>query len=553
MAAAASAPPSIQTYRQYFADESRDPHSESYRPLLSKFWAENNPSTSQALYNLVSSADTSQASAFLFLRQDGNDAFFQVLHSLGTYPAVIGRPSPWDGKAYASVGGVVNGMITTVDLQPSAFEYSHGGLSENVPNTLARARELLTQSPDLEFLGPFLDNDAQITTTRTRQYIPLPFRYVNLFLDREVKVRKGFIDLSTLMEAQGDDVACAELRDWLLLAVTRGTPEGTPHLVQPAPSVPMADRRLLAHRLDITHRHLPGLRLPTDGSSHLDTLVGKLIHEQRLTRIEASDQANAAQAPKTVAKALGSEVVSTLLAIIGVSAEEDLPQFWRDVAQAGKRDRQALEQALLSTARDLGMADAAPVVTPDLVKRATGLQWAGLSVDNLSEGIQPFSIILPDYVGSEVGVEAQRLAKTYDIMNGTQTTASLKDAQTVNSGKAVIPKDFGEARAHLVALMMVWTVLLGDTHPFVCSFGQRGGRGPAAQSGGQARFLPHSPISILHPRGPTPYSGQAHSHQSGSAPSHHVLARQPSEPSHYRHDHACLFLFTSTRRIHRHS
>jgi hypothetical protein len=67
---------------------------------------------------------------------------------------------------------------------------------------------------------------------------------------------------------------------------------------------------------------------------------------------------------------------------------------------------------MLSKARDINMAEVAPVATLDLVKKVIGfLQWHGLNADDLSEGIQPFSIVLHDYVGSEAGVEAQRLAE----------------------------------------------------------------------------------------------------------------------------------------------
>jgi len=94
-----------------------------------------------------------------------------------------------------------------------------------------------------------------------------------------------------------------------------------------------------------------------------------------------------------------------------------------------------------------------------------------MSSDDLGEGIQPFSIVLPDYAHSDVGLEAQRLTQTYDIIaDGTTTT--LQDASVVKTTKVNIPVEFSKAWAHLVALKFVWSVLLGDQHPFVHSYGE---------------------------------------------------------------------------------
>ncbi|MBV5276518.1 hypothetical protein JZU56_01370, partial [bacterium] len=118
--------------------------------------------------------------------------------------------------------------------------------------------------------------------------------------------------------------------------------------------------------------------------------VSLMVTEQRLARTEAQVRAEHDRAPKTVAKAIGQESTTTLMALCQVGSEADLPKFWNDLAAAGKRDRQALEQAMLSKARDINMAEVAPVATPDLVKKVIGLQWHGLNADDLSEGIQPF-------------------------------------------------------------------------------------------------------------------------------------------------------------------
>ena len=73
----------------------------------------------------------------------------------------------------------------------------------------------------------------------------------------------------------------------------------------------------------------------------------------------------------------------------------DLPEMWSDLAaNGGKRDRDLIEMSFRNTAAELGMADLTPVVTPSLAKKITGLRFVGADLDNLNEGINPFSIVI---------------------------------------------------------------------------------------------------------------------------------------------------------------
>ena len=99
------------------------------------------------------------------------------------------------------------------------------------------------------------------------------------------------------------------------------------------------------------------------------------------------------------------------------------------------------------------------------------MDWAGVNMEDLSLGIQPFAIVLRNYISDEttVGAEAQEFATQYDtVMDGASTT--LADAKVFKSSKAVLPSNMVDARAHLEALMILWTTLLGATHPFVTAY-----------------------------------------------------------------------------------
>ena len=472
-------PPAAATYQAYFLDDSKDPYQGNYTSLLLEFRTADNPRSADSLRNLVSDMDPSYPQAFLTLQQPpGSDnAYYKVIHGLCKYPSLVGRPTPWDGQVFGFVGDVVEGMITTVNLPATAFALHRADAAhENVPATLGRALELLNNNPDDDFLAPLADADASIMQARTRAWVPLPHKYVPLLLDRQVTAREGFIDLAAAITAHEDEANCPQLVHWLLLSIMQRAVGDVPSLATAPPTVPLADRMLLSQRKSLMSRHLPGLEHGTATSlettqQRLANSVGEMAQEQRMARLEAQDRANRQQAPKTVSKGLGAETANTLLAVCLVDTEDSLPQLWTDLANAGKRDRQALEQAMMRKARDLQMAEVAPVATPDLVKKITGLQWAGLSADDLTEGIQPFAIVLPDYVGSDTGLEAQKMAEAYDLLQGTDISSSLQDAKSVKSSKAVVPVEFSEALAHLVALTIVWSVMLGDNHPFVTALG----------------------------------------------------------------------------------
>jgi len=176
--------------------------------------------------------------------------------------------------------------------------------------------------------------------------------------------------------------------------------------------------------------------------------------------------------PKTPRSHFGAATCETLQTLCDVHREEDLPPVWAQLAAAGKKDRLALEQAIMARARELGMAEQCPVVTPDLTKKVVSLNWAGTNLDDLSEGIQPFALVLPEYSGSDARTQAPRQAEVYDILASSDATATLNDAKALKSSSAVILTDYIEARAHLAGSMIVWSVLVGDGHPFVVSLGK---------------------------------------------------------------------------------
>lgn len=198
-----------------------------------------------------------------------------------------------------------------------------------------------------------------------------------------------------------------------------------------------------------------------------------LTQQHRLVHKEARERALEAKAPKSLSDILGPEATQTLMAVCHAEEESELPPFWKQLAVAGlKRDRLTLQEALRAKGRARGVVAGVPIATPNLIKKITGLHWAGLNIDDLSEGLQPFVIVLLDNANADVGVEAQRRADTYDIiLQEGSTSTSYQDAQALKVSKAVIPRDVNDACAQLLATLLLWAVLVGDNHPFVYALG----------------------------------------------------------------------------------
>jgi hypothetical protein len=81
------------------------------------------------------------------------------------------------------------------------------------------------------------------------------------------------------------------------------------------------------------------------------------------------------------------------MVLCDVEVKTDLPEVWSDIpSSGGRRDRDLIEIAFRNTATELGTPDVTPVVTPNLAKKTTGLRFVGANLDNLHEGINPFSL-----------------------------------------------------------------------------------------------------------------------------------------------------------------
>ena len=292
-----------------------------------------------------------------------------------------------------------------------------------------------------------------------------------------MKAREGFVALTSALEGYQDVDDCKELVDWLLLSIIQATDTTGPSPRRPELDGVVADAQLLEHREGILHRHLPGLRggPPTDLAATVARMAQatvRMADQQERARQEQTERANR-DTRKTVKQWLGESATETLLRYTLSEQEADLPAVWLSLAQAGKQDRAALDSSLRASADALGKPEAAPHATADLLKKITKLEWGGSNQDDLAQGIHPFAILLEEgYMDPELlAAHAETLAAgdIYDTVMTGSTIGAL-DAQKLKKTKVVVPRLFGEAKAHLAAVSVVWVMMLKEGHPFALAY-----------------------------------------------------------------------------------
>ncbi len=178
--------------------------------------------------------------------------------------------------------------------------------------------------------------------------------------------------------------------------------------------------------------------------------------------------------PKMVSEYFKPYMMNKLMELCGVTTEASLPDLWSTLAaQNGKCECAMIDNLIQEAANDVGYPHLAPVITPGLAKKVLGLHLAGTSMDNLSEGVSPFMMIIQDYTSPTSGrdyLEATRVAQDYDNLVGGSFMADLSDIKTINSStKVQVPMSYPTARAMLQAYAIFLGAILGTEHDRVKS------------------------------------------------------------------------------------
>jgi hypothetical protein len=477
-------PPPVVTFHQLYTDAASDQHNGNYATLMATF-ADALQVDHDDLHRIATGNGIGIGNSYIAMAEHPTDLAGRsfVYHGIVMHPTVIGLPTLWDGSTYAFVNDVVDGDIFSVPFTSGLFQRSRANIYTNLPATVERCSELWAANPDALLLDPLPDGDAAIRQVRTRRIMQVPPRYLPILLGRHLTPRQLWLELVGAIVANHDAVPCAPLVDWVMMACFRRAPNEASSLTRAAPSVPpLANADFIRHRRSILHHLLPALATTPAahlanpaGNAQLVNIVGLLLDEQRLAREDDRARHAAAKAPKLPSAFWSPADADFLCRMCEVNHEDQLPELWLALAAGGKGDCTILARLLAETATAEGCPGGAPIASCHLSKKFSDLQFAGHNVDDLSEGIQPFALVVRDLAITTEQVQAlaalDRANTDYDqLMRGT-ATSGLADQQTLRGNPNVkIAQSFQEAKSLLIATRILLRCMLGSEHSLYCAF-----------------------------------------------------------------------------------
>jgi hypothetical protein len=145
------------------------------------------------------------------------------------------------------------------------------------------------------------------------------------------------------------------------------------------------------------------------------------------------------------------------------------------------------------------MSNRGPIITPDFARKIAQLSFAGHEMDNLSEGLQPFAMVVVDHRSIQARTtmdHVRRTAEDYDLVTAGKTNTSLTDARSLR-GTNVIHIDFDSvhAEARVDATLITLDAILGDDHTFAWALQQMWNRYTADRLVYQRRIEAHCRIN----------------------------------------------------------
>ncbi len=485
--AAVPAPIPIRSFASKYADIATDPYLGDYAAPMSQFSEDATRRTANQLHQQVRGMDTAKPNAYIGMFAFPNEEAGRsmVFHGITPFPQTFGVPSPWDDKVFAFAQDVTpGGDIMTVEFVEEYFARSLANDAEmNVPDTLLHMDALLSADLAVPLLGPFDDNAVEIRKLRTRNMMFVPPAYLPIVIGRRLTPRQLYTELAGAIRADNKSIMCAPLIKWIFMTLVRE--EGVGPLPSPVlqamPILPFADPVLLSHRRQVLLHQLPDLdptrAQPADtlaAHTQLINFVGTLVSDQQLARQAMEDRAIAADARRAQAdgpKLPREELQASICHLCGVDNIEDAPMVYHRIANCKKMDRQAVQTCFNETAVMENAPAAIPVVTPELSKKIAQLLFGGNNIDDLEQGLSPFSLIPQDH--SNEAEPALHLAGEYDDLMGGSFSTTLEDLRKLRqSTKALVPSshDWPLVKAQLQAFWLTLILILGTTHLFTNGF-----------------------------------------------------------------------------------
>lgn len=398
-----------------------------------------------------------------------NVGLVQGFHRITRFNRRLGLPAtPFDDQGHAFLGDLINGQAPpSIIIEPTAFH--------TVPAvrvlTAAALDQAIAAHPDREMFGPYDATDADTETIRTRRMMLIPSKYLPMVLDEGITPKQAWLRIRGSMVAHGDADSCQPLIDWLRVALTSHQQDNQPSrlVMTPPPAPPFPTPTDAAtftnYRWGFVNQDHPNLRATpmTAGAQQIAAGLSSLVTEQRTQRL-ADDARRQRDRNKSPSDYFGTGL-RRLMRWCQVLSDQDLPPVYAQIAAAPKgQTRLVIQSAITEACENARYSHLDIQVTTAISKRIINLEWATALTDDLSTGLHPFAI---GYVTAEEAEIQREQNREADMLYASEAAPSLADTQAILSSTTVhIPTKMVHAKiAHQRALML-WTVLLGGTHPF---------------------------------------------------------------------------------------
>jgi hypothetical protein len=253
-------PPTVLTFRDWYTIAANNMFpSRDYAAIMAHFSDEPTLRDAAELHEIAMGFEANVGVYIgMFSGVQHEEGRSMCLHGLRKYSRQVLKASPWDGQVFAFAQDVVAGSIQSVAFKDAMFEPTRGTTNTRVHGTLAAVDQALANNPHEDLIPVVPAAEPGSVSFVTRHEMLVPPQYVPLVINHRLSPRQLWLELSTAIRNNHDEVQCSPLLNWMKHAMTRHN-NGMPTAVMLAPPVPpLADESLMLHRNEFLVRLLPG-------------------------------------------------------------------------------------------------------------------------------------------------------------------------------------------------------------------------------------------------------------------------------------------------------
>lgn len=460
-----------KTFAGYYADESQDPSRDRYALILRRFDAIGNEAQDADTLLQVTLGNPNVPIAFLCCATLSTAPRIYVIHMPSKFsPSIDGRITPWDGRLFAFLGEILRDNPMIVAFPSTGFELTTNNVWVWDDENFSPQLDLL----DAAQLFPKLNANAMnAISKRTRRLMYLPAKYVPLLLDNKgYHPKQAFTILS---QAFAEDNVLPDMEPvitWLRISLHATNNNNTgPPATSITLTAPFLDEDLILHRDPFLARALPGRHDTAPGLETAITTMATAITSQTLEARTARIARDVEREQPTTPSTKFGLLFDSLKSFLDVQEEDELPDFWFQLAAAPKKQEFSIIKEYLNAHSRSARAfmPLSPIPSPKLHSDLMTVTFVGDHPDDLKTGIQPFVVM----DGSEQHrAAALDLTRSFNLLFEREYGLAYADLDRFKLSKDLRshPITFFEFERNLGMFGNLLDAILGIRHPLTTSF-----------------------------------------------------------------------------------